>query len=428
VTPRLVEGWAAFTAAAALVLSGAACSFQGAGPAGVQDGGDNTEEDSGNDDDDGGDGIVGQIDASPPDAPDPCRGVTLVEELDSCDIVANERTGTLALNNNGVYTYNTTDGELRFNGGAPINHNSGELQGGTTRVRYLSAANIEIGAAAELRVIGDLPLLLVAWSDLTVDGEIDASSRGGANGTGAGADPQECLSGGLAAGNGGNADVPDDGGGGGGGGGLGGDGGPGGAGEGAMAGGPGAAGDLQNGAPRLRGGCRGGNGGTGAAGNALGGRGGGAVGVVALSERTVNGSIHAGGAGGAGGADPRGGGGGGGSGGVIWMAGAMIQLGNNAILAANGGAGGEGSDDTAAGDPGDDASPEGSQAAGGTSGGNSGGDGGDGSNDNANGETGSNGTSQSGGGGGGGGPGMIIQDGTVSGTADLVTPPPREPP
>jgi hypothetical protein len=108
-----------------------------------------------------------EADASPVD---PCIGFALVEELDSCDIVANERTGTLALNNNGVYTYNTTDGELRFNGGAPINHNSGGLQGGTTRVRYLSAANIEIGAAAELRVIGDLPLLLVAWNDLTVDG------------------------------------------------------------------------------------------------------------------------------------------------------------------------------------------------------------------------------------------------------------------
>jgi len=401
VTLRLCERFtserlAALTAATLLVNLAIACSFDGSGTARDASGGDGVDEDSG----------VDPIDAPPPDA-DACVGWTLPGDLDSCDIPMDKRDDALVLEG-GTYTYNTVTGLLSPPTGPVIDLNEQHVHD-FGALRVVSAATIEIQADATLRATGSAPLILAAWSDLTVAGEIDVSSRRNPASAGAGADPTECMNVNVAAGDG----RPDSsGGGGGGGGGHAAGGGNGGGGNGSSDG-AGEAGRSSGPAIRLRGGCRGGNGGEGddeGSPSIPGGAGGGAVALSARLALVVDGPIHAGGAGGTGGTRPSGGAGGGGAGGLIWLAGETIRLNNTAVLAANGGGGGEGGDNGDPGGPGDDAQSEGTPARGGTTGPSNGGGGGNGNDGFSAGSPGIVGPSNSGGGGGGGGPGIITLD------------------
>ena len=409
--PRL-ERLAALGAGAALAAVAGGCSFDGSGQAGL--GGDA----GGGSLSDADDGIGGRVDAAPIDAPELCTGWEVLAVVDSCEIPSAFRRDELVVPA-GVYTYNTDDGVLLRQGGGEVEHDSvliGDF-------RIVSAASIAIEEGAELRAVGDRPLALVSWSDMTMAGSIDVSSHLAGEGRGAGSDPvTPCSAGGVAAGPG----LEDENGGGGGGGGaFGSNGGPGGDGATDTAG---ASGDRSPGPTRLRGGCPGGPGGVGANGvAAAGGGGGGAIALVALGALSVTGQIDAGGAGGGGGGiETLGGGGGGGSGGLIWLDGASITLSSSTILAANGGGGGEGSDADAAGTVGDDAPRGGTRASGGETAGNSGGDGGDGEVGGVDGAAGGAGVSNSGGGGGGGGAGVIDLDSDeVDEGGAFITPPPR---
>lgn len=254
----------------------------------------------------------------------------------------------------GMYVYDTSSGSLN----PPI----GTVLQFTERdnVHVLWTRSFRIGAGSTLRVIGELPLVLVSQSGVTIDGTIDVGShRLDPNNAGAGSDPDACDS--TAAQNG----LPcDHGGSGGGGGGFGTAGANGGAG--AMGGAgqprnctvpmnagiPGGAGGRVATDLSFRGGCDGGHGAMGnnpTAGSA--GAGGGAIHIIARGDLVVGvtGKVLAGGAGGSGGNNGRSGGGGGGSGGLIWLSATTIRIGMNAVLAANGGGGGGGSDNAAAG-------------------------------------------------------------------------------
>ncbi|HTE50297.1 MAG TPA: hypothetical protein VK698_05440 [Kofleriaceae bacterium] len=411
---HLVGRLAVVGAAAALTAAIAACSFDGSGRAVPEgDGG------GGGGPIDAGGGITGRIDASPIDAVDLCSGWTLISVLDSCEVPAAYRRDTLTLAA-GLYTYNTDDGTLLRQTGGEVENHSLVLDGA---YRVVSAESIDIQAGAELRIIGDLPVLMVAWDGFTVAGTIDSSSHpSSGGGRGAGGDAASCLDGSVAPSNG---DADATGGGGGGGGGFGSAGGEAGDGASDTAG---DAGERAPGPTRLRGGCAGGLGGVGVSGGgAAAGSGGGAVALAARGALSVDGLIHAGGSGGAGaGLTTLGGGGGGGSGGLIWLSGATITLSRSTVLAANGGAGGEGSDGEAVGDSGDDAPEGGTGAIGGDTTGNTGGNGGNGSNDGSDGVGGGDGTSSSGGGGGGGGAGLIDLDSDqIEMGGAFITPPPR---
>jgi hypothetical protein len=214
-------------------------------------------------------------------------------------------------------------------------------------VRVLSVDRFELQEGAELWVHGKRPLVVVAWSSAEIAGVLDVTSR--LTEPAAGADPDVC------------ADTPPtagtdhvEGAGGGGGGGSGGAGAAGGAGnDGAAAGGAG--GEAASLASVLRGGCGGAPGGNALAG--AGGPGGGAVLVAARDEVIVAGVIAAGGAGGGGARGGRAGGGGGGSGGHVGLEAPSVILGEDAIVAANGGGGGGGSDGSPASD-GSDGQPD----------------------------------------------------------------------
>lgn len=229
-----------------------------------------------------------------------------------------------------------------------------------------------------LRVIGDLPLILLAEEWIHVQGDFDASSKRTGE-RGPGANPASCG-------------VPDDAfaQGGGAGGSYGGRGGDGGAGV----------ADSAQAAPLAAvveplGGCAGARG----AGNSFTapGAGGGAVFLIARQEIVIETSLNASGAGGAG-AATTGGGAGGGSGGFIGLDAPSVRIAGSVF--ANGGGGGEGGPAGAAG-----ADPDVVGAAGGSGG--TGGDGGAGgaraSTAGARGEA-----SADGGGGGGGGAGVVM--------------------
>jgi hypothetical protein len=320
--------------------------------------------------------------------------------FDPCDI--DERGGELLLAAAGTYDYDTTEGLLRFEGGAPITHVSFVTADGA---RLISAARIQLGPDSFLRVTGRWPLLLVSWTEIAIAGTLDASSSILA-GDGAGANPAACGDRSLLAGGPGS---------GGGGGGLAT---PGGGGGGIAPAAGGLASDLPIG---LRGGCPGGDGGGAPA--ALGGSGGGSVGLAARSLLSIGGRVLASGGAGQGGGLSSGGAGAG-SGGLVWLDAPDIALADSAILSANGGGGGEGGDDDDTGADGESSSADGRRARHGGGDANEGGDGGDGAADHdTSGKPGKSGAGESGGGGGGGGGGGSIRlSGTVTDAGARITP------
>jgi hypothetical protein len=279
-----------------------------------------------------------------------------------------------------------------------------------------------IAISAELRGIGNKPLVLIASDSITVTagGEIDVGSHRIDGSVGAGANPAGCGAGTLP------GDGSGDAAGGGAGGSFTGTGGPGGDGGpnvGTNNNGTAAAGTTN--ITTIRGGCPGQQGGDN---GGVGGRGGGAVHLIAGNTITIGGlGINAGGAGGVGGATAESGGGGGGSGGMIGLDAPAIAC--TALLLANGGGGGEGADDNGDGNPGADATEE-AAAAGGSGAVQLGGNGGAGSTGPAAGAgtVGDNGgvgggTNDGGGGGGGGGAGLIKVRAGVN-LGDQVSPAP----
>jgi hypothetical protein len=398
-------GFLAFVALAA----GAACSFDSGAATG--DPRDGSVDPDGPDNSDGGTGDGGD---------DACSTWNPAAPFEPCDI--SPRGGDLELLEEGTYLYDTDSDQLTFEGGPDITHQSQLIAGDTIRV--LTCRHLEIAAGAELRVTGDLPLLLVVWDRADLLGTIDVSSSE-AGGDGAGANPDLCAEGGARPG-GGAIDVT--GAGGGGGGAFGGGGGAGGFGGGALPGIGGAGGTaFDDGDPGLRGGCPGARGGVpgGASTGAARGSGGGAIAISARLSLLVDGLLFAGGGEGLGAAtDLSGGGGGAGSGGLLWLDSPAVTLNNPAVLAANGGGGGEGADTNDAGDPGEPGRATRMSAPGGSSGGNDGGNGGGGSDlDTLGGTMGGNGGNNAGGGGGGGGAGIIRIDGVLTDEGATISPP-----
>ncbi len=270
---------------------------------------------------------------------DPC---TLSPPSDSLELVG------------GSYSFDTDSGVLEGPQGVVGSIASSSL--GENRPFVISVDSLHITSDATLRVVGEEPLIVAAWTSITVDGLIDVSS--GENvGPGAGADPPEyCASHGAFPGQSGASG----GGGGGGGGGFAGPGGRGG--DGGSSSGAGGGGGQTADTPDLvvRGGCPGAKGavGDGQVGAGVGGAGGGAIQLTARTSMTITGSLHAGGSGGAGaesidgiGQNPsrwNGGGGGGGSGGMLGLESPQLLVVSGASLAANGGGGGGGCDEGAA--------------------------------------------------------------------------------
>ena len=298
-------------------------------------------------------------------------------------------------------TFDTETGMYVGEGDAPAGQVVAQEQPDKLRMRVISVQRFTIADTATLRVVGSLPLLVLSWSDITIAGSLDASSKRTATGLerGAGSGRSDCS-------------APRDGAGeqdsgGGGGGGFKAGGGSGGTGEGNHAGGM-FGGSISE--PTLViGGCDGADGGdTGTA--ASGGAGGGAIQLTAKAAIVVEstGRIHAGGTGGTGGTGEAGGGGGG-SGGFIGLDAPTVVVRSNALIAANGGGGGVGCDG-GDGDDGEDGKLDTSTAAGGPgtscTRGNRGGAGG--ARSLLAGGAGSPSNSGGGGGGGGGGAGYIF--------------------
>ncbi len=263
---------------------------------------------------------------------------------------------------------------------------------------YLLAVDswtVPLGATVE--VAGSRPLIVLAYGDVTLAGDVDASAYGTV--AGPGAHTAAC-----AAATAGASDASGSGGGGGGGlgmsGATGGDGG-----NGSSAGGSGAA-DVTETFEPLRGGCPGAAGGNGGSGAPAGGAGGGALQISAAGTLSVAGRILAGGGGGQGSPGTRSGGAGGGTGGTILLEGETLALDGTSEVAAEGGGGGGGgkpSGGGSSGDGGDAASGAGNTGGNGPS---SAGNGGDGGGLLAP-EVGEAGGNNSGGGGGGGAPGRV---------------------
>jgi hypothetical protein len=272
---------------------------------------------------------------------------------------------------------------------------------GVSNACVVAATTITI--AGTLRATGPRPLILIARDSISIqsNGSIDVGShRGAAMELGAGADPQDCVSGVL----------PDTGCGGAGGSFVG----LGGMGAGMQAGFcsiPGKPGPRLSGPiTRLRGGCAGQDTPRSSGVAVQRGHGGGAVLLIAGRAITITGGgINAAGEGGEGGSSG-GGGGGGGSGGMIVLDAPTIAS-DGLILASGGGGGGGDGDTSAGGGPGADPSTV-NAAAGGKGGTAAGGRGGDGSpsSSTASGGDGTQGALSSGvgnGGGGGGGTGIV---------------------
>ena len=280
--------------------------------------------------------IDGPVDVPPDtDTRFACAG-WLPRHFDPCMIP--QPTGPLALSAAGIYIYDTTDGSLTD----PMGMVTSPPNLLVTAGRVLSIDSLDLGAASTLRVIGTRPLVVAAWTTISVAGTIDAASTATSNG--AGANPTACVTHAASPGT-----SETNGAGGGGGGGFGAPGARGGHGDlgtPAAAGGPGGTAVAM---PLLLGGCAGGTGGTGDQPGGTAGPGGGAVQLTARMELTIaaTGRITAGGSGGGGApavgsGDAQGGGGGGGTGGMLGLQGASIAIAGGAILASNGGGGGGG--------------------------------------------------------------------------------------
>ena len=314
--------------------------------------------------------------------------------------------GTESLDNNA--TFDTT---------ACNTVNAQPIMIGATQVCALAAETISLSSGQDTVVTGNLPLVLVAVTSITIDGNIDASSFDLK--VGPGANSPACDTTGID----GTAAAGSTGGGGAGGtfGTIGGNGGTGGV----------TAGGVATTAPPkstiLRGGCKGGTGMPGTAGLfGLGGNGGGAIFLASQGTITINGAIDASGGGADGGQASKGGGGGGGSGGmIVFHSLGALTIGAAATLNANGGGGGGGAGNV---DPGDDGSDPivttplvvalGGQTA--TAGRSKGGDGAAGPTAATPGANGGNG-----GGGGGGGHGLIrVLRGEINFPAGTVSPTP----
>lgn len=353
----------------------------------------------------GGNAIDAGADAPPSDTGPrfACAGWT-PRHFDPC--VIPQPTGPLALTAAGTYTYDTTTGMLKDTAGNPMTSPPSMIiiAGGG---RIVSVDSLDLGPTSILRVTGMEPLILAAWTTISVSGTVDTSSS--ALGAGAGANPAGCAARAAIIG---QSNLNGAGGGGGGGfsamGGRGGD---------CNNGGAGGTGGTLVAVPLLLGGCAGANGGAGEQLGGVGGAGGGAVQLTARMGITLAGTarIHAGGSGGAGassnGNEADGGGGGGGAGGMIGLQGATITVTAGAILAANGGGGGQGANNQPGG-RGTNGQLSAARAPGG-----SGGDAGNGGPGGAlvgpNGQGGNN-DSADGGGGGGGGTGYIVLTSTAA--------------
>jgi hypothetical protein len=278
----------------------------------------------------------------------------------------------------------------------------------------IAGTTIEVLAAADVRVIGNKPVVFAATGDISVIGTIDVGSRGSSSG--AGANFVGCNGGTNATA--GNSS----------GGGFGGSfAGRGGNGEGADGGFGGIAPAIATNVTALRGGCPGGPGGPVNTLLAMGGAGGGALALVSRTKLLISGRLNASGAGGSAGEQPRQGSGGGGSGGMIVLDAPAIDA-TGANIFANGGGGGEGADLVNEGVFGQE--PLSPLLAGiGGSGASAGGDGGEGSlGGNGSGPPMNASASNAGGGGGGGGAGVVLST-VVPLTGGNVSPaPPGTPP
>ncbi len=338
-------------------------------------------------------------DAAPgsPDANPACAGWGYDPiYFDECMLA--EATGPLVLSSGGTYIYNTDSGTLTGVTPTASNPANEVLTALDPDVRVLIVDRLEIQAGATLSVVGAMPLVIVSWDDIAMQGTLNVNSTRVRPGPGS--DPATCGS---------STGTPGTFRGGGGGGALGGNGGDGGNDGGAN----GAKGESIGTPSSIRGGCGGGVGGAGIGNGGkpgVGGSGGGAVYLVAQTTISVGGVLHAGGAGGQGAqlSDvARAAGGGGGSGGYIGLEAPTVTVASSAVLAANGGGGGGGTDFVTAND-GRNGQPSGNTAAEGGGGVGDGGDGGDGgilgSLNGGNGET----VGGRGNGGGGGGVGFII--------------------
>ncbi len=279
---------------------------------------------------------------------------------------------------------------------------------------FIVATSIKVDA--ELTVIGNRPLVLLASTTITINANLDAAGHGIVAGPGAPAMGTDCPA---------FAQDPasnTDGGGGGAGGSFMSKGGDGGSGDG-TAHQPGQAGmALQVNPQLLRAGCNGQKGGSGqSAGNGgNGGVGGGAVYLVAGDGITIASGVLVNVSGGGGnGPGRQGGGGGGGTGGML-MFNAPIITATDALVMANGGGGSSGGDDSGSGnpDPGNEPTSPTSVPSGGT-GSDTAGNGGDGYYDDGTphdaGSGTNGGTSNRGGGAGGGGRGFIQSNVAITG-------------
>ncbi|HEY4241277.1 MAG TPA: hypothetical protein VGM88_15755 [Kofleriaceae bacterium] len=302
------------------------------------------------------------------------------------------------------------------------------------QVRVLSVNHFALAAGVPLRVTGDYPLVIAAWTELDLDGALDGSSSSSGV-PGPGANPMACASGaptpgglGMHATNGGSNDRG--GSGGGGGGAFAGGGGSGGAAETSAGTVDGGAGGVAQASIGFAGGCAGAA--SGAAGTAsppstattvaIGGSGGGAIALVAQTSMRVTGSINTGGSGGGG--APLGsacGGGGGGAGGSIYLGASAITV--TGSLAANGGGGGGSAQASAAGLAGANGGLGTGTASGASSQGCAGGSGGAGAaGQNLAGSGGTIGLTCGGGGGGGGAGALMLVGGTVATDGATLSP------
>lgn len=329
-----------------------------------------------------------------------------------CDIP--QPTAALELTMAGIYTYDTGSGVLTDPANATSTPTNKPVESGM----LISVDKLVIATGTTLRVIGPAPLIVASWTDIAIEGAIDAGSNAVA--AGAGANPVACemhaATLGTAAGAGG---------GGGGGGGFQAAGGAGGDGSNANAGRNGDGGTLTA-LPLLLGGCAGAAGGDGGSLAGGGGAGGGAFQLTAQGQIRIAGTLTAGGSGGDPGVmnDNGGGAGGGGSGGMIGLEGTTVELADGAVLACNGGGGGEGGDDNPAG-RGVDGTATATRAPGGSMNNDGGGNGGLGSGGTilTGGNAGNDNGDGGGGGGGGGSAGYIAVRGTVTKASNVVLSP-----
>lgn len=346
---------------------------------------------------------------------DPCQLPSPVDELD------------LSVDGS-PWAYDTDTGILTDSGGMETKPPSAETdQGIGGALRVISSNHVAIESGATLRVTGSIPLLIAAFSDITIAGTLDVSSKREGE-SGPGANPALCTANAAQTG-----DPSDSGSGGGGGGGFQGNGSAGGdvdldAQDGILGG---EGGSAVGSVPAIVvGGCSGADSGVGEGVVGVAGNGGGAVQLSAFESIRVSGVIQAGGAAGGGGpADTACGGGGGGSGGYIGLEAQQINS-SQSTLAANGGSGGEGTDQSGGGADGENGKASAEAAPGGQDVSDCGTDGGDGS-DAVNLDGGPVDPPDScGGGGGGGGAGYVLiravnhttQDPTFSPPAIVTTP------